>query len=212
MEEVSFPEKVQESPLQDVGGETPIPQFAGISSPLRKLRSRLNLWLAVILMVLLIVGVIGWLLIVQLAPNTNPWQRFNSTKLSFSVVYPTDWQMRIDHNPSVVHFYDSTQTDKVDITVSNATTGQVEQFLQQQTSQLGMTDVKTNQPRLFADSSWQQVQGKLLQAGVSYTVTMLATIHGNHLYLLTQIAPQSTYNDEEALVFSSMRAGWQFLS
>jgi hypothetical protein len=212
MEEISFPEKVQKPPLQDIGGETPVPQFAGVSPLRRKWRSRHYLWLAIILIGLLIVGMLAWLLLVLLAPNTNPWQRFTSTKLSFSVLYPADWQMQIDYNPAIVHFYDSTQTDKVDVRVSTATTVQLMQFLQQQASQLGMTDVKTNLPRLFAGSSWQQVQGKLSQEGVSYTVLLLATLHGKHLYLLIQIAPQSTYNDEEALVFSSMRAGWLFSS
>jgi len=220
MEEVSSPVEEQELPLQDVdddtltlpsvGHGTLTPQSAAISSPLRKLLSRPILWLAVFLAALIIGGVICWLIILQLAPNTNPWQRFSDTNLGFSVLYPTDWQARIDHKSSIVHFYDSTQTDKVDITVSNATTSHVAQFLQQ-ASQLGMTNVTTKPSRSFAGSSWQQVQGKLSQEGVSYSVTLLATIHGNHLYLLTQRSPQSTYNDEEALVFSAMRAGLHFL-
>lgn len=212
MEEVSSPEKAQKVPLQDSGVETPMPHFAGVSSSHKKRRSQLSLWLIIILIGLLIVGVLGWLLIMQLAPNSNPWQRFSSTKLGFSLLYPTDWQMQLDRNPSIVHFYDSTQTDKLDITVSNVTTGQIAQFLQQQASQLGMTNVKTELPRLFAGSSWQQVQGKISQEGVSYTIAMVATIHRNQFYLLTQRSPQSTYNDEEALVFALMRAGWQFLA
>jgi hypothetical protein len=218
--EVSSSEKEQEQPLQSVdddtlplpfvGDGTLTPQPAAISSPLRKLRSRPILWLAVFLAALIIGGVICWLIILQ-SPNTNPWQRFSDTNLGFSVLYPTDWQARIDHKSSIVHFYDSTQTDKVDIAVSNATTSQVAQFLQQQASQLGMTNVTTEPSRSFAGSSWQQVQGKLSQEGVSYSVTLLATIHGNRLYLLTQRSPQSTYNDEEALIFSAMRAGWRFL-
>ncbi len=217
--EVSSPVEEQELPLQDVdddtltlpsvGHGTLTPQSAAISSPLRKLRSRPILWLAVFLAALIIGGVICWLIILQ-SPNTNPWQRFSDTNLGFSVLYPTDWQARIDHKSSIVHFYDSTQTDKVDITVSNATTSHVAQFLQQ-ASQLGMTNVTTKPSRSFAGSSWQQVQGKLSQEGVSYSVTLLATVHGNHLYLLTQRSPQSTYNDEEALVFSAMRAGLHFL-
>jgi hypothetical protein len=219
--EVSSPVEEQELPLQDVDDDTlTLPsvghgtltlQSAAISSPLRKLRSRTILWLAVCLAALIIGGVICWLIILQLAPNTNPWQRFSDTNLGFSVLYPTDWQARIDHKSSIVHFYDSTQTDKVDITISNATTSHVAQFLQQQASQLGMTNVTTGPSRSFAGSSWQQVQGKLSQEGVSYSVTLLATIHGNHLYLLTQRSPQSTYNDEEVLVFSAMRAGLHFL-
>jgi hypothetical protein len=73
-----------------------------------------------------------------------------------------------------------------------------------------MTNVTTEPSRSFAGTSWQQVQGKLSQEGVSYSVTMLATMHGKRLYLLTQIAPQGTYNDEETLIFSMMCAGLQF--
>ncbi len=197
-----------------------IPSTEGIvqSSPLltlsglvSKLRSRLGLWLAAFMVALIIVGGVSWLLILQLAPNTDPWQHFSDTNLGFSLLYPTDWQVRVDHKPSIVHFYDSTQTDKVDITVSDATAGNVAQFLRQQASQLGMTGVTSKPSLSFAGSSWQEVQGKLSQEGVSYSIALLATIHGNRLYLLTQIAPQGTYNDEEALVFSAMHAGLQFL-
>ena len=190
---------VQSGPLLTLGGLV------------SKQRSKLSLWLAVFLVALITVGVICWLLILQLAPNTGPWQRFRDTNLGFSMLYPADWQVRVADKPSIVHFYDSTQTDKVDVTVSDATASNVAQLLQQQASQLGMTGITSKPSSSVASSSWQQVQGKLSQEGVSYSVTLLATIHGNRLYLLTQIAPQGTYNDEEALIFSSMRAGLQFL-
>jgi hypothetical protein len=153
--------------------------------------------------------VIGGVVLFQ-PPDTNPWQCFNGTDLGFSILYPTDWQVQIDHKSSFVHFYDSTQTDKVDIAVSNATSSNVAQFLQQQALQQGLTGITTEPSRVFGGTSWQQVQGKLSQEGVNYTVTLLAAIHGHHLYLLTQRSPQSIYNDEEGLVFSAMRAGWHF--
>jgi hypothetical protein len=180
-----------------------------LDEPARRRRSRLGLWLAIFLVVLILVGVIGWLVLSQ-SPNTNPWQRFTGTDLGFSVLYPTDWQVQIDHKLSIVHFSDSTQTDKVDVTVSSAAIGNVAQFLQQQVSQLGMTGVTAEPSQVFGGISWQQVRGKLSQEGVSYTVTLLAAIHGRHLYFLTQRSPQSIYNDEEGLVFSTMRAGWHF--
>jgi hypothetical protein len=191
--------RVQSSPLPSSGGRG------------GKRRSKLSVWIAILLVALILVGLIGWLLFLQLVPNTNPWQRFSDTKLSFSVRYPTDWQVQVDYKQSIVHFHDSTQTGKVDIAVSSgATASNIVQFLQQQASQLGMTNVTTGPSRSFAGTSWQQVQGKLSQEGVSYSVTMLATVHGNRLYLLTQSSPQSTYNDEEALIFSVMRAGLRF--
>lgn len=179
--------------------------------PVSKCYSRFSLWLAVLLVALIIVGGVSWLLILLLAPNTNPWQSFSDTKLGFSVQYPTDWLVQVDSKQSIVHFHDSTQTGKIDIAIcSGITDSNIVQFLQQQASQLGMTNVIIGPSRSFAGTSWQQVQGKLSQEGVSYSVTLLATMHGNRLYLLTQSSPQSTYNDEETLIFSMMRAGLRF--
>ena len=189
-----------------VQSSTPLPSLGKLVG---KQRSGLDLWLVVLLVVLIIVVVIGGVVLLQ-SPDTNPWQHFNGTDLGFSILYPTDWQVQMDHKLSIVHFYDSTQTDKVDIAVSNIAMSNVTQFLQQQALQLGMTGITTEPSRVFGGVSWQQVQGKLSQEGVSYTVTLLAAIHGHHLYLLTQRSPQSTYNDEEGLVFSAMRASWHF--
>ncbi len=172
---------------------------------------RLSVWLAISLVALVLTGLICWLLFLQLVPNTNPWQNFSDPKLGFSVDYPTDWQVQVDSKQSVVHFHDSTQTGKVDVVVpSGAIASDIAQFLQQRASQLGMTNITTGPSRSFAGTSWQQVQGKLSQEGVSYSITMLATMHDNRLYLLTQTSPQSTYNDEDVLIFSVMRAGLHF--
>jgi hypothetical protein len=197
----SVQERVQDSSLQPSGGRK------------GKRSSRVSVWLAISLVALVLAGLICWLLFLQLVPNTNPWQSFGDTKLGFSVYYPTDWQVQVDHKQSVVHFHDSTQTGKVDIVVSSgATASDIVQFLQQRASQLGMTNVTTGPSRSFAGTSWQQVQGKLSQEGVRYSVTMLAARHGCRLYLLTQSSPQSTYTDEDALIFSVMRAGLRFSS
>ncbi len=191
--------RVQSSPLLSLGRSS------------GKRSSKFSVWLAVLLVALILVGVICWLLFLQLAPNTNPWQSFSDTKLGFSVRYPTDWQVQVDDKQSIAHFHDSTQTAKVDIAISSGTTpSNIVQFLQQQASRLGVTNVMTGPSRSFAGTSWQQVQGKLSQGGVSYSITLLATLHGNRLYLLTQTSPQSTYNDEDVLIFSVMRAGLHF--
>jgi hypothetical protein len=155
--------------------------------------------------------VISWLLFFQLASNATPWQSFSDTKLGFSVHYPTDWLVQVDYKRSIAHFHDSTQTGKVDIAVSSgAGASDIAQYLQRQASQLGMTNLMTEPSRSFAGTSWQQVQGKLSQEGVSYSVTMLTTMRGNRLYLLTQTSPQSTYNEEEELIFSVMRTSLHF--
>ena len=176
-----------------------------------KQRSKFSVWLPVLLVALILIGVVSWLLFLQLAPSTDPWQSFSDAKLGFSVCYPIDWLVQIDRKQSVVHFHDSTQTSKVDISIFSRTiASDTEQFLQQQALQLDMTGVTTIPSRSFAGTSWQQVQGKLSQEGVNYSVTMLATVYSNRLYLLTQTSPQSTYNDEETLIFSVIRANLHF--
>ncbi len=196
----SIPGRVPSSSLQPSGGGN------------GKRSARFTIWLTILLVALVLAGLICWLLFSLLGPSANPWQSFSDTKLGFSVSYPADWQVQVDDKQSVVHFHDNTQTGKVDIAISlGATAGDVTRFLQQRASRLGMTNITTGPSSSFAGTSWQQVQGKLVQEGVSYSVTMLATMHGNHLYLLTQSSPQSTYKDEDTLIFSAMRAGLRFL-
>jgi hypothetical protein len=196
----SIPGRVPSSSLQPSGGGN------------GKRSARFTIWLTILLVALVLAGLICWLLFSLLGPSANPWQSFSDTKLGFSVSYPADWQVQVDDKQSIVHFHDNTQTGKVDIAISlGATAGDVTRFLQQRASRLGMTNITTGPSSSFAGTSWQQVQGKLVQEGVSYSVTMLATMHGNHLYLLTQSSPQSTYKDEDTLIFSAMRAGLRFL-
>ena len=196
----SIPGRVPSSSLQPSGGGN------------GKRSARFTIWLTILLVALVLAGLICWLLFSLLGPSANPWQSFSDTKLGFSVSYPADWQVQVDDKQSIVHFHDNTQTGKVDIAISlGATAGDVTRFLQQRASRLGMTNITTGPSSSFAGTSWQQVQGKLVQEGVSYSVTMLATMHGSHLYLLTQSSPQSTYKDEDTLIFSAMRAGLRFL-
>ncbi len=175
-----------------------------------ELRSRPPRFWLIGLIVLIIVGVVCGLIISQLVPASNPWQPWSDTSLGFTVLYPTDWQVLVDHQSSMVHFSDSTHTDNVAIARINGAASDVAQFLQEQASHMGLSNVTASSSRTFADTSWQQVEGKWLHEGVSDRVTMLATVHGNHLYVLTQQAPQSTYNDEETIIFAPMRAGLRF--
>ena len=88
------------------------------------------------------------------------------------------------------------------------------QYLQKEASQLGITGLKLRTPVSFAEASWQQAQGSLLQSqtGVTYTETLFVTNHGNRFYTIMQIAPPSTYNEEDATIFSGMRSSFQFSS
>jgi hypothetical protein len=55
------------------------------------------------------------------------------------------------------------------------------------------------------------MQGNVQQGGANYTETLLATVHNTHIALLTFIAPQSVYSDEDRLAFADIRASLRFV-
>ncbi|HZT99133.1 MAG TPA: hypothetical protein VFA10_05705 [Ktedonobacteraceae bacterium] len=142
---------------------------------------------------------------------TQPQQSFNDRSLGLSLLYPSGWMTQIDRAKETIHFYDSSYTSEVIITVQDAGSSNVAQYLQQQVVQLGMTGAKAGTPFSFAGASWQRVQGSMQKSGANYTGTILTTIHGNHLLTFIQSAPQSIYADEEKLVFSGMRSSLEFV-
>lgn len=142
---------------------------------------------------------------------TQPQQSFKDGSLGLSLLYPSGWMTQIDRAKATIHFYDSSHTSEVIITVRDAGSSNIAQYLQQQVVQLGMTGAKVGTPFSFAGASWQRVQGSMQKSGANYTGTILATVHGNHLLTLIQSAPQSIYADEEKLVFSGMRSSLGFV-
>ena len=84
--------------------------------------------------------------------------------------------------------------------------------MRKEASQLGITGLKPGTPFSFAGATWEQAQGSLLQSqtGVTYTETLFVTVHGNRFFTIMQIAPPSTYNEEDGAIFSGMRSALQF--
>jgi predicted Zn-dependent protease len=168
------------------------------------------------LVFLLIAGAIGaWIVLFQpfAVPDiTQPQQHFQNPSLGVSLQYPSGWTTQMDAKTGAVYFYDSTHTDQVNIVTVAANGTDPGQYLQKEATQLGITALKTKAPASFAGTTWQQAQGILLQNGANYTETLFVTLHNQRFYTFMQIAPQSTYNDEERLVFSSMRSTFQFMS
>ena len=165
--------------------------------------------------VLIMLGSIVWAIVLQpfsVSPVTAPLQRFQSTHFGVSLLYPTGWKVQADTKASVLRFADSTATDQVTITVSNAAGTNEIIYVQKLAAQLGMTNVKMAAPLTFAGAQWQQLQGSVLVRGASYTETLFITVHGSHLYTLEQLAPQGTYAQEEHVVFAPMRSSLRFLS
>ncbi|HEV2661491.1 MAG TPA: hypothetical protein VGU68_12865, partial [Ktedonobacteraceae bacterium] len=92
-----------------------------------------------------------------------------------------------------------------------ANAGDVNAALQQQATKLGLSGTKAGAALTFAGTTWQQSQGNLQQSGANYTVTLLAAVHGSHLYTIVQQAPQSNYADWEQAFFAPMRSSLKFL-
>ena len=169
----------------------------------------------VVLVVLVIAGAVAFVMVKRpfsVASITQPQQTYSNSQLGFSVQYPNGWVTAVDSGKTTVSFYDTSHTDQfVVLTAGNASN--VGQYLQQQASKAGMTNLQTNQPTLaFGGTSWQQLKGNVLINGASYTETLLAAAHGGSLVMIIQLAPQTTYNQEEQLVFSLMRSSFQFLA
>jgi hypothetical protein len=168
----------------------------------------------ILLPVLLIGGLGVWIVEAQpfsVSPVTQPWQQFQDAKLGVSLPYPNGWQVQVDHAKSSARFYDSSNTAQVTIAVTNAADGNLAQYLSQQARQLQMTATKSGASATFAGTSWSQMQGTTQQSGANYTTTLLATVHNNHLFTITQLAPSSNYADQEKVNFSYMRDSWRFL-
>jgi hypothetical protein len=174
-------------------------------------RGRVPTLVVGLLLIVLIIGGIGaWIAVYQpfnIAPITRPQLSFSNTRLGIALSYPNGWTQQVVSGAA--HFYASNHTAEVDIAVANA--GDVNQALQQQATKLGLSGTKAGTALTFAGTTWQQSQGNLQQSGANYTVTLLAAVHGSHLYTIVQQAPQSNYADWEKAFFSPLRGSLQFL-
>jgi hypothetical protein len=188
---------------------------AALSPALHRARQRLSVSLvAAVLVALVLVGAVSWLVIDQpfsVPPVTRPQLDFNDARLGLSLRYPNGWTSQKNASDSLVQFSDSSHTAQVNIAVSHINTATITASLQKQSAQLGMSGVKSVAPLSFAGASWQGLQGTVQQSGASYTCTIFATTHANHLVMLTQMAPQSVYDQEESVIFSALRQSLRFV-
>ncbi|HVB23924.1 MAG TPA: zinc-ribbon domain-containing protein [Ktedonobacteraceae bacterium] len=201
-----------------VAQSQPLKQTSSSSAPAtiaQRKQKRKPLVLVAGLLVILLIGAIGvWVGVFH--PFSVPavvqsQQSFSNSQLAFSVQYPSGWTTRVDNSSSSAFFADSSNTAQFTVTVSAANGKDAGQYVQQLANQLKMTSIKAGTPLSFGGASWQQVQGNALFSGANYSETILATVHNNQLYTIIQAAPQSTYTQEEQVVFSTMRASFKFV-
>ena len=198
--------------------QSPVPEKRRVNAPpaiasttARRQKSRVPFIILLALLGLLVLGSGAWVILAQpfsISPVTQPLQSFKDAGLSVALSYPNSWS--VQRNATAVLFSDSSHTAQVKLTVANSTSD-VTQYVQQQATKNGMTAIKPLGTLSFAGASWQQIQGNMQQDGANYTTTMLATTHGNRMYMLTQMAPQNVYTDEDSVVFSAIRNSFAFL-
>ena len=186
----------------------PVAPNASVS---RSQKSPIPFVILLALLGMLVLGGGAWVLQAQpfsVSPVTQPLQDFHDTGLGIAMSYPNSWT--VQHTADSVLFADSSHTGQVKVQVAN-TASDAATYMQQQAKKSGMTAIKPLGTTSFAGLAWQQIGGNVQQDGANYTTTMLATMHGNRMYLLTQMAPQNVYADEERVVFSAMRSSFKFL-
>lgn len=205
------------SPPAGEGRQTPPSQ--SVVPPVQRTKRRENrkplVIMPVVLLCLVVFGGLGvWIILFKpfsVPGITQPQQSFSNSQLGFSLLYPSGWQSQVDKGKATVHFYDSSRTAQVNIVEGAAPGGDTGAYLQQKANQLGLTGIK-NSSTSFGGTSWQRIEGNVLLKGASYTETLLATIHKNGIYTIMSLAPQTTYEQEDQIVFSKMYVSFQFLA
>ena len=210
-------DELDDLPTQPLVADSPdmLNRKPSVASPTQR-KSRKPLAIVLLTLVLLVLaGSVGaWIVLFQpfsVPSITQPQQSFKDSQLGILLLYPSNWTSQVDRNKAVVHFYDSSRTGQVDIVVTT-NTSDPNHSLQQKAGQLGLTAQKPEPPLTFAGTTWQQLQGSLQQEGASYTATLLVSVHNQHLYTISFLAPQSIYTQEEQYVFANMRSSFQFTS
>jgi hypothetical protein len=135
----------------------------------------------------------------------NPLQTMNNATLGVSMSYPTGWHEV--STPSALTLADSSNTAQMKIARVSASSPIG--ALQQQATQLGMSNGTMESPVTFGNCTWQRMTGNFQVRGADYSGTIYACSHSNHIYTLVQMFPKSQYADEETVVFAPARASLQ---
>lgn len=139
------------------------------------------------------------------------YQAFESSTLGVSLNYPQGWAFSLNRAQTSVHFVDSSQTGQVMLNMTVPGAASVTQYLDQEIRQLGIAVPQLAPTRLFGGESWQQVQGDMVQQGVTYTLDLYAARHGTHIYTLIFLAPPPAYGRMEQESFAPLRASFRFI-
>ncbi len=197
----------------------PVPPVSLVASLLarpehRRKSRRYLVFVFGLLLILLAAGVAAWIILFQpftVPPITQTTQSFQNTDLGVSLHYPQGWTAQVDKKNGAVYFYDDNHTDQVDIRTVSTNGQSIDQYISKQLALLGMTGQTTGASLSFAGVFWQLVQGSVLQSGASYRAALLVATHGGHYYAIIQLAPSTTFAQEDQLVFAGIRSSFQFI-
>lgn len=219
---------VQQQPANPAGLQNPaqsdasqVQERSGVSSlsimKTTRRKSRKPLVFALVLLLLLAIGgLAAWIIQAQpftVPEVTQPEQTYSNTALGFSLSYPNGWSSVTNTGKRSVQLADSSQTDLVKILELPGAGNNISSALQQEADQLKMTNLEKGlQPVSFAGTSWQQIKGSIFVQGATYSGVVLMANHNNTLFTIVQMAPQSTFAQEDQLVFANMRSTFKFLS
>ncbi len=179
-------------------------------------RKRLPLVIGSATVLLLLALALGsWIIMLQpfrVSPVTDTQQSFIDAKLGVSLRYPNGWKTpQVDYGKQIITLQDGSDTAQINMYIASASADSPESYLQKQAARLGINNPKPGTPSSFADSSWQSIQGDAQVRGAEYTYGLFTTLRNKHFYTLTQLAPRTTYSDEEKLVFAPTRLSLHFL-
>jgi len=204
----SLPAPVGQRPPTAPAPITPLPAPARQSRPRRVTPLRVAL-----LVGLLVVLGAGALIIAYQATSggAQAYQTFENETLGVFLTYPQGWAFHLNRAQTSVQFADSSQTGQVTLNRTVPGPLSLTQYLDQQVTQLGIVTPQFAPTRLFAEVSWQRVQGDVVRQGATYMLDLYVTRHGTYLYTLIFLAPPSAYERIEQESFGPLRASFRFI-
>jgi hypothetical protein len=195
---------------------TPARPTAGTESAPAKPRKRRVKPLRVALLVLLVLAIGAGAFVYYYQSSSGgtvaqPYQTFQNSALGVSLDYPQGWTAGVNQTQTSVHFADSSQTGQVTLSVTGLNAQSLTQYIDQEATHLGITTPQSEPPIMFGGASWQQVQGNVVQGGVTYLLDLCVTQHGTHIYSLIFMAPPPVYGRMDQEDFAPLRTSFRFI-
>jgi hypothetical protein len=190
------------------------PPVSPLPAPVRESRTQWVTPRRLVLLVGLIVVLGAGVFIISYQATSGgaqAYQAFENSTLGVFLTYPQGWAFHLDQAQTSVHFADSSQTGQVTLSRTMLGVQSLTQYLDQQITRLGIATPQFAPTRLFAGTNWQQVQGDIVQQGVTYMLDLYVTRHGTYLYTLIFLAPPVVYSRMEQESFTPLRASFRFI-